>query len=242
MENGEHLACPSVMLSKVMQTRIATLVAVLALAAAPLASAQGNAVVVENWAKQPVGRTGIPDGWQGQSWGSPKYDFIIEADGQARVLHMKSQNEGSTINKELKLDLKPNCVLQWRWKAVTLPRSGDSRKKETDDQGVQIYVTFPRFPQAVRSRIIGYVWDTTAPVGTIVKSEKAGTVTYVVVKSGAEGLGQWHTESRNVCDDYKKIYSEELNEPLGAVSVAIDSNDTRSTAESYVGEILFKKP
>lgn len=230
------------MLYEIMKTRIAPLVAALALAAASLAAAQSNTVVVENWVKQPAGKTGIPDGWQGQSWGSPKYDFIIEADGPARVLHMKSQNDGSTINKELKLDLKPNCTLQWRWKAVALPKGGDSRKKETDDQGVQIYVTFPRFPQAVRSRIIGYVWDTTAPVGTIVKSEKAGTVTYVVVKSGAEGLGQWHTESRNVCEDYRKIYGEELAEPLGAVSVAIDSNDTKSTAESYIGEILFKKP
>jgi hypothetical protein len=217
-------------------------IAVLVLAAASLAAAQGNSVLVEDWSKQPVGKTGIPDGWQGQNWGNPKYDFVIEADGQAKVLHMKSQNEGSTVNKELKLDIKPTCVLQWRWKAVTLPKGGDSRKKETDDQAVQVYVTFPRFPQAVRSRIIGYVWDTTAPAGTIVGSQKAGTVTYVIVRSGAEGLGKWHTESRNVCDDYKKIYGEELAEPAGAVSVAIDSNDTKSTAESYVGEILFKKP
>ena len=225
-----------------MKLRPIALIAALVLAAPSLAAAQGTPVLIEDWSKQPVGKAGIPDGWQGQNWGNPKFDFVIEADGQARVLHMKSQNDGSTINKELKLDLKPTCVLQWRWKAVILPKGGDSRKGETDDQGVQVYVTFPRFPQAVRSRIIGYVWDTTAPVGTIVRSEKAGTVTYVVVRSGAEGLGKWFTESRNVCDDYKKIYGEELAEPAGAVSVAIDSNDTKSTAESYVGEILFKKP
>jgi hypothetical protein len=225
-----------------MKLRPIALIAALVLAAPSLAAAQGTPVLIEDWSKQPLGKTGIPNGWQGQNWGSPKYDFVIEADGQARVLHMKSQNDGSTINKELKLDLKPTCVLQWRWKAVILPKGGDSRKKETDDQAVQIYVTFPRFPQAVRSRIIGYVWDTTAPAGTIVGSQKAGTVTYVVVRSGAEGLGKWFTESRNVCDDYKSIYGEELAEPAGAVSVAIDSNDTKSAAESYVGEILFKKP
>ena len=225
-----------------MKLRPIALIAALVLAAPSLAAAQGTPVLIEDWSKQPLGKTGIPNGWQGQNWGSPKYDFVVEADGQARVLHMKSQNDGSTINKELKLDLKPTCVLQWRWKAVILPKGGDSRKKETDDQAVQVYVTFPRFPQAVRSRIIGYVWDTTAPAGTIVGSQKAGTVTYVVVRSGAEGLGKWFTESRNVCDDYKKIYGEELAEPAGAVSVAIDSNDTKSAAESYVGEILFKKP
>ena len=68
------------------------LIAVLGLAAASLAAAQGN-TVVEDWSKQAVGKTGIPDGWQIQNWGSPKYDFVIEADGPAKVLHMKSQNE-----------------------------------------------------------------------------------------------------------------------------------------------------
>jgi hypothetical protein len=29
---------------------------------------------------------------------------------------------------------------------------------------------------------------------------------------------------------------------VGAVSISIDSNDTRSTAESYFGELLFRKP
>ena len=116
-----------------MKLRIIALSAVLVLGAASLAATQGNSVVVEDWSKQPVGKTGIPDGWQGQTWGSPKYDFVIEADGQARVLHMKSQNDGSTINKELKLDLKPTCVLQWRWKAVILPKGGDCRRRNQND-------------------------------------------------------------------------------------------------------------
>jgi hypothetical protein len=132
-------------------------------------------------------------------------------------------------------------VLEWSWKVVTLPRGGDSRRKETDDQGAQIYVVWPRFPQAVRSRIIGYVWDTTAPAGTIVTSEKTGTVTYVIVRSGAADLGRWITERRNVAEDFRAIYGEAPDDP-GALSVAIDSNDTRSAAESFMGPILFRQP
>ena len=124
---------------------------------------------------------------------------------------------------------------------VTLPAKGDSRKKDTDDQAAQIYVGWPRFPEAVRSRIIGYVWDTTAPVGTIVKSEKTGTITYVVVRSGKDDLGKWVTERRNVAEDFRKIYGETPEGP-GGLSVAIDSNDTKSSAESYIGPILFRKP
>jgi len=206
------------------------------------AVAQGPASqTIEDWAKQTVGKTGIPDGWQGQRWGSPKYDFAIVAESPSRVLHLKSDNEGSTITKEVKVDLKRFPVLQWRWKAVTLPKGGDSRHKETDDQAAQVFVAFPRFPQAVRSRIIGYVWDSTVPVGTIAKSEKTGTVTYVVLRSGESELGRWVSESRNVCEDYKKVFGEEqCEEPVGAVSISIDSNDTKSRAESFIGEIVFK--
>ena len=166
---------------------------------------------------------------------------VVENSGH-RVLHLKSQDEGSTISKDIKgkVNLRETPILEWRWKVVTLPRGGDSRRNETDDQAAQIYVGWPRFLQSVRSRIIGYVWDTTAPVGTIVRSQKTGTITYVVIRSGSAGLGQWITEQRNVVDDFKKIYGDTPDNP-GAVSVSIDSNDTHSTAESFIGEILFKR-
>ncbi|MBI3637166.1 MAG: DUF3047 domain-containing protein, partial [Candidatus Rokubacteria bacterium] len=140
--------------------------------------------VVEDWARSAPGAKGIPPDWKGQNWGSPAYDFTVEDVDGRRALHMKSANEGSTVSKEIKgkVNLKQTPVLEWSWKAVALPKGGDSRKKETDDQGAQVYVTWRRFPDAVRSRIIGYVWDTTAPAGTIVKSEKTGTVTYVIVR------------------------------------------------------------
>src|SRR5262245_31177189 len=50
---------------------------------------QSGAFLVEDWSKQSVGKTGVPDGWKAQNWGSPKYDFRIVADGPGKVLHMK---------------------------------------------------------------------------------------------------------------------------------------------------------
>jgi hypothetical protein len=219
-----------------------TFLAVAFLATAPLRAADPAPLVVEDWAKQPEGKTGIPDGWKGQNWGSPKYDFRIEIQGGRKVLRAKSQDDSSTISKEAKVNVKDRPVLEWSWQAVTPPKGGDARKSATDDQAAQLYVTFPRFPQAVRSRIISYLWDTSAPAGAIFKSEKTGLVTYVVVRSGPAEAGKWVTESRNVLEDYKKIYGEAPGEDVGAVSISIDSNDTRSSAESYFGEILFRKP
>jgi hypothetical protein len=200
-------------------------------------------VIVEDWSKYAVGTRGVPAGWEKQRWGSPGYDFEIIDNGGTKVLHLRSRDEGSTISKDIKgtVDLKETPILEWSWRVITLPRGGDSRVKALDDQAAQVFVVWPRFPEAVRSRIIGYVWDSTAPVGTIVKSEKTGTVTYVVLRSGRAELGKWVTERRNVREDFRKIYGEEPDNP-GALSISIDSNDTKSTAESYVGSILFRKP
>jgi hypothetical protein len=200
-------------------------------------------VLVEDWSKIAVGTTGLPPGWKAQSWGSPKYDnFVIVSDDNRPALRMKSANDASLISYEIKnkVNVKDTPIIEWSWKAVTLPKNGDACKKAVDDQAIQMYVVWPRFPEAVRSRIIGYVWDTTEPVGTVCKSEKTGTVTYFVIRSGTADLGKWMTERRNVCADYKKVYSEDCEAPAG-ISVAIDSNDTGSTAESLVGAILFKR-
>jgi hypothetical protein len=220
----------------------ATLLAMTLVASGPLSAADPATVPVEDWSKQPEGKTGIPDGWKGQTWGSPKYDFRIVTQGGRKALHLKSNKDSSTISKEIKVDVKNHPILTWSWQGVVLPKGADGRKSATDDEAAQLYVTFPRFPSQVRSRIISYIWDTTAPAGAVFTSEKTGMVTYVVVRSGPADLGKWITESRNVLEDYKKIYGEAPGEEVGAVSISIDSNDTGSSAESYFGEILFRKP
>jgi hypothetical protein len=206
------------------------------------AAAQTGRIVVEDWSKQPVGKRGIPGGWQGQNWGSPKYDFTVVSESAVHALHLRSDSDSSTISKEVKVDVKQYPILQWRWKVVALPKSGDARRKETDDEAAQLYVTFPRFPSALRSRIIGYIWDSTAPAGAIFPSQKVSMLTFVTVRSGDADLGNWLTERRNVHEDFKRIYGEDPREGVGAISISINSQNTGSRAESYFGEILFRQP
>ncbi len=205
-------------------------------------AAAADAVTIEDWSEYPVGTRGIPPGWQKQRWGSPTYDFtVIENEGH-KVLQLKSAGDSSNISREIKgkVDLTATPILEWSWKVVALPAGADSRRKETDDQAAQLYVTWPRFPEAVRSRIIGYIWDTTAPAGSVIKSQKTGTVTYVVLRSGTADLGKWVTERRNVREDFKRIYGEEPDAP-SILSVGIDSDDVKGSAESYMGPIRFVK-
>jgi len=213
---------------------------------APVGDNAPESIVVEDWSAQPAGHTGIPVGWEGQGWSRSKCDIRIEAltdpDGVRKVLHLVSDNDNCTIAKRVgRIDVREYPIFHWRWKAVTLPTGGDSRKAATDDQAVQIYLVFPRFPTPVRSRIVGYVWDSTAPAGGVFGSASTRLVTYVIVRSGPTELGTWLAESRNVREDFRRIYGEEPGEAVEVVSIGIDSNDTKTRAESYVGELVFSR-
>jgi hypothetical protein len=153
---------------------------------------------------------------------------------------MRARDERATITLDLgarvRLDATP--VLEWEWKVLVLP-PGDARRRETSDQAAQVYVVWPRPPEALRSRLIGYVWDTTAPAGSEFQSRKTGTVTYVVVRSGTADVGRWLTERRDVRADFRRLFGEEPAAP-GALALSVDANDTHAEAESLVGRIVFR--
>ncbi len=218
--------------------------AVLAVACAVVATAwAADRVVVEDWRSYPLGTRGIPGEWKEQNWGKPAYDFEIVSDDAQPALHLRSKGDSSTISRDLgaSVQLNETPILEWRWKVMTLPAGGNACQQSTDDQAAQVYVAWLRAPEAVRSRIIGYVWDSTAPAGTICKSQKTSTVTYVVLRSGSGGLGKWITERRNVVEDFRKIYGEAPDNPT-ALSLGIDSDDTRSSADSFIGPTVFTRP
>jgi len=184
---------------------------------------------------------GIPAGWHGVEQGGSAYDMTIVADAGRTVLHLKSTNGSISIRKDIKgkIDLKKTPILEWSWKAIILPKGGDSRDEDKGDMAVQLYVTCPRFLAAVRSRTIGYVWDTTAPQGTIVRWKAVSAAVLVVIRSGPGDLGNWVTERRNIYEDFKTIYGEYPDDPA-AIFIVSNSNKTNSTAESYMGPILFR--
>jgi Protein of unknown function (DUF3047) len=228
-----------------MRSTRAPLVIVVAVAFTAVVTAGAADYVVEDWRSYPIGTRGIPGDWKAQNWGRGAYDFEIVADNGQPVLHLKSKGDSSTISRDLRgqgqFNLRETPVLEWSWKVITLPTGGNACQKSTDDEAAQVYVAWLRFPQTVRSLIIGYIWDSTAPVGTICKSQKTGTVTYIFLRSGGGELGKWITERRNVVEDFRKIYGEVPDNPT-ELSLSIDSDDTASSAESVLGRIVFTRP
>lgn len=187
-----------------------------------------------------LNKKGLPAGWELKQWFGDGHRIEIIDESGEKVLNLGSERNSFGLYNEFEFDSKSTPILTWRWKVTQLPEGGDVRKKKKDDQAAQLYVMFPRFPKMVNTRLVGYIWDTTAPKGEQVTSPKSSNTRYIVLQSGKEQLGNWISEKRNVYEDYKTLFGEEPPE-AGGITIMIDSNDTGNSAESYFDDIRIEK-
>jgi hypothetical protein len=203
-------------------------------------SAARGGVTIEDWAGQPPGAHGIPSGWTAYATpgGRPAYDFTVVEDTGRRALSLRSRDEHSTIAREIRVDLEATPILEWRWKINELPAGADVRVRATSDLSAHVLVVWPRFPGVLRSRLLAYAWGTREPPARVERSRKTGTVTFFILRSGAEQVGRWIPERRDVAEDYRRAYGERPDNPR-AIAISIDTNDTHGSAAGLIGSIAF---
>ena len=192
---------------------------------------EGALVIVSDWTLD----GDIPKGFNREIKVEPPR---VELEGSFIKLSSKKTSFG--FKKEIKLSVKEYPYLHWSWQARTLPKGGDVRKRDTDDQAGQLYLLFPRFPAKLNTRILGYLWENETPKNTSGTSTAWSKAKYVVVRDKTDPLGTWYKESRNLYEDYKKLFEEEPHE-LGSVSIYINSQHTGSDAEILFGPIYFTR-
>lgn len=189
---------------------------------------------------------GAPDGWSLEKKnGQPV--MKLEKDGNAFYLQLTSKGDSSFgVRKEARVDVRKFPILCWRWKVTKLPRGGDIRRSATDDQALQVYIAFKESGlMGLNTPIVGYIWDNEAPKGWSGRSPQMGgdKLRYIVLRNKTDKVGQWYTERRNIYQDYKKLFADiKSGEPQGpttGLQIYINSQRTKSQAESIIGDIYF---
>jgi hypothetical protein len=185
---------------------------------------------------------GVPAGWEMIEFaGTGALIELVRADGRVAV-RLRSEHNSFALHRDVVLDVREYPVLTWWWKVVRLPEGADVRQPGRNDQAAQVYLVFPRWPDPrASSDVIGYVWDSRAPVGTTVTQPTASNVRIIVLQSGPDRLDTWARERRNVAEDYRTLFGRPPPR-AGKVALMIDSDDTRSGAEALFGELAFSRP
>ena len=197
-------------------------------------------VRVSDRAPQRLPADGVPVGWTAKEFvGHASVELVRD---EARLaLRLRSEQSSFALYRDVVVDLNEFPFLSWAWKVVRLPADGDVRERAADDQAAQVYVIFPRWPAPLKnSDVIGYVWDSRAPVGTQLTSTKAANVKIIVVASGRRQVETWRVEQRDVAKDYAALFGRHPPR-VGQVAVMIDTNDTRGVAEALIGDLVFAR-
>jgi hypothetical protein len=184
-----------------------------------------------------VDARGVPNGWNLKEKSGHADFSIVQTDG-THALQLRSEATSFSFQREIKADLAQYPMLSWKWKVTKLPEGGDFRRTHTDDQAAQLFVAFNR------TQTIVYIWDTSAPQGYMgdAPSPPFMKIKAVVVRSTPAEAGKWFTETRNVYEDYKKLFGgTDTPPPVSGMRIQINSQHTKSSAESYFADVMFKK-
>ncbi len=207
-------------------------------------AAQGDIVSVDNWTEYPVGVLPVsgPGKWKiYSSMKVFKHPPSIVIDENRRALLLKTDHETMAIGRSIHADIATTRILVWDWKPLVLPAGGDVREHaaKRNDQVARVVVWFDASLFDAR-RAIAYIWDSSAPAGTIIRDRGPHAErVLVVVRSGSSGLGAWHHETRNVYQDYRDIFRDEPTQLL-AITLESHSDDVASQSEVLFGRVQFR--
>jgi len=218
-----------------------------------------SVIEVAKFSRGAVGQA-MPDGWKPLTFKKiPKHtSYEVVKDGGVTIVKAVSEASASGLTKPVVIDPKEYPIVRWRWKIDNVLKGSDVALKEGDDFPARLYITFAYDPdkvsfgkmlkfkagQALFGDIpiaaLNYIWDTKAPVGTIVENAYTDFAKMVVVESGTQNVGMWIDEERNIYEDYKKAFGEDPP-MINGVAIMSDTDNTKEKATAYYGDIIFKK-
>ena len=142
-----------------------------------------------------------PEGWHYLWHLGPAeiYQARQAPDGSA-CIHCQTQGNVGILQRDVDLRLDSSCEVSWRWCVEQIP----SRLRE-DTVPSHDYLSLA--VEFDNGRDITYYWSRSLPVGTgydCPLPNWAGREFHVVVRSGTDGLGEWHAERRNLFADYAR--------------------------------------
>ncbi|MDR8392932.1 DUF3047 domain-containing protein [Aliifodinibius sp. S!AR15-10] len=175
------------------------------------------------------------------------------------VIRAESKNAASGLIYKVDIDPSEYPVIEWRWRVDNIVEGGDVTKKSGDDYAARIYVTFDydkanlgftdwikyMFIKTFTSyniplRAINYIWANDTEKSRIVPNPFTDWVQMVVVRNGSDKRRTWITETRNILEDYRKIWGEDPPR-ISGVAIMTDTDNTGGEAVAWYGDIVFKK-
>ncbi|MGR8980911.1 MAG: DUF3047 domain-containing protein [Gammaproteobacteria bacterium] len=176
--------------------------------------------------------------WESKAFKGETCYRLIDLAGE-KVLKAESNGTASGLVKKQRIDLDMTPYLNWRWRIDERLGALNEQAKSGDDYAARVYVVVSGGWAFWRTRAINYVWAQTSPKGKIWPNAFAGDhAVMIALRSSGDAAHTWFHEKRNVRDDLKRQFGEDIRY-LDAVAIMTDTDNAGGRALSYYGDIFF---
>ncbi len=178
------------------------------------------------------------DGWKEKKFvNQTRYQLVKQ--GDQTVLHAEAKASASGLFKDVKINLTTHPYINWQWKVEKAHPPLAERTKKGDDYAARIYIVVKGGLAFWKTKAINYVWSSTEKKGAIWPNAFAGgNAMLMAIRSADDKTGTWYQEKRNVYDDLKTIFGEEIKE-IDAVAIMTDSDNSKGFVSASYGDITF---
>lgn len=158
----------------------------------------GTVLIIEDFSK--ADPDGFPQGWQAsRSETITRQAYQVQQESSQPFLKCKGLDSNARIFKRMAWDPKAFPIIKWRWR-LHGPATGT-------EPFAAVFISLDQdfFGIPINTK---YLWSPNLPKGTVVGGGLFRP-TQVVLRSGAEKLGEWVEEQVNAYEDFKRIHKHE---------------------------------
>lgn len=153
------------------------------------------------------------------------------------ALTLAADSAAGQIWRELDHQIEPQeGRLEWTWRVDRAPARSVLGDPALDDAPARVFVVFGGGGLFGRPRILFYTWGRAEAVGHNFISYVSSRAAVIVLRNENDGLGAWFHESRDVFDDFHRIFDREPDE-IRAVGFMADTEQTGGSSVSFLRNI-----
>jgi hypothetical protein len=164
--------------------------------------------------------------------------YQLERQDGELVLKAQTDANASALYREMVIDLKKTPYLNWSWRVDNVYNIDNQQVKAGDDYPARIYVVVKNGIFPWQTKALNYVWSNYLDPQPHWPNPFVANAIMIPVRSGSDGLGQWHSERVNIAEDYYRVFGERINK-VDAVAIMSDADNAGGSAVAFYGSINF---
>lgn len=163
------------------------------------------------------------------------------------IIKAESVGSRSSLFKAVEEKERDLPFLTWGWKISNVVRSAIETRKDRFDAAARVIVVFGRegpFQRIGRGEPAGlkieYIWATRLPKGHLFDHPGKRNCKVFVVESGEGKAGQWVYFKRNIHQDFKLAFGQDLP-PVLAIGLQTDTDKSNEMVTTYYSVPVLRK-